>query len=108
VTPNPETILAAADVLRQIIKPLVDRIEVLETRLDAVEGREDAGVWQPGRTYPKFAGVTWNGSWWIAQARTSEQPGEGATAWRMAVRRGKQGKQGPPGPPCECSKRMAS
>lgn len=57
----------------------------------------DAKVWAAGTTYPKGAGTTWDGHYWIAQAQTSEQPGEGSPAWRLAVRRGKQGREGKQG-----------
>lgn len=57
----------------------------------------DAKVWTAGTTYPKGAGVTWDGHYWIAQQQTSEQPGEGNPAWRLAVRRGKQGREGKQG-----------
>src|SRR5687768_11362037 len=79
VMPNPETVLSAADVLRQIIKPLVKRIEALEQITRALEAREDARVWIPDVTYPKYAGVSHAGGYWIAQAKTSEQPGGGST-----------------------------
>lgn len=54
----------------------------------------DAKVWTAGVTYPKGAGTTWDGHYWIATAQTSDPPGEGNPAWRMAVRRGKTGRQG--------------
>jgi hypothetical protein len=54
----------------------------------------DAKVWSAGTVYPKGAGVTSDGHYWIAQTQTSEPPGEGNPAWRIAVRRGKQGREG--------------
>lgn len=57
----------------------------------------DAKVYQAGLVYPKGAGVTWDGNYWIALKQTSEQPGEGSPAWRLAVRRGKQGREGKQG-----------
>jgi len=62
----------------------------------------DRGVYQAGHRYEKGDGVTYGGSFWIAQDETSDKPGDGATAWRLAVkhgrdgREGKEGKQGPP------------
>lgn len=56
----------------------------------------DVGPWAAGSTYPAGAGVSWDGSYWIAKRLTSDQPGPG-DAWRLAVRRGKQGKDGPRG-----------
>jgi len=54
----------------------------------------DQGVYQQGTTYQKGDGVTWGGSFWIAQAETDAKPGEGATPWRLAVKAGREGKAG--------------
>jgi hypothetical protein len=106
MTPNPDTILAAADVLRQIIGPLVERLDAYGARLALLEARPigavDRGVHQTGRAYERGDGVSYHGGFWIAQERTSEEPGTGAT-WRLAVHRGKPGKQGPP---CRCTERV--
>jgi collagen type III alpha len=69
---------------------------------DRVKERElsipfDSKAWQAGTVYPKGAGVTWDGGYWIAQTKTHEQPGEGSPDWRLAVRRGKQGREGKQG-----------
>lgn len=54
----------------------------------------DRGVWrdQP-LPFLKGDGVTWRGSFWIAQEPTSEKPGDGKT-WRLAVKHGRDGKDG--------------
>ena len=52
----------------------------------------DRGVWRP-QEYTKGAGVTWSGSFWIAQRDTSDKP-ETSDAWRLAVKRGQNGKDG--------------
>lgn len=57
----------------------------------------DRGVFSDGKTYGKGDGVTWAGSFWIAQDATSAKPGTGATPWRLAVKRGGDGKPGTPG-----------
>lgn len=57
----------------------------------------DRGVYQAGRTYEKGDGVTFGGSFWIAQDATSEKPGDGATRWRLAVKAGREGREGKPG-----------
>jgi collagen type III alpha len=57
----------------------------------------DRGVYQPTKRYEKGDGVTFGGSFWIAQGDTSEKPGDGATAWRLAVKRGRDGAKGEPG-----------
>lgn len=58
----------------------------------------DQGVFKAGQAYQKGDGVTWAGSFWIAQAPTTDKPGDGATAWRLAVKAGREGKAGPVGP----------
>jgi integrin beta 3 len=52
----------------------------------------DKGVWREGE-YRKGNGVTWGGSYWIAQRDTSDKP-ETSDAWRLAVKRGRDGKDG--------------
>jgi hypothetical protein len=52
----------------------------------------DRGVWREGE-YQKGDAVTWGGSLWIAQEKTSEKPETGA-GWRLAVKRGRDGKDG--------------
>jgi len=54
----------------------------------------DRGVWKEGTTYQAGDGVTWAGSFWIAQAETIDKPGDGATAYRLAVKAGREGKPG--------------
>lgn len=59
------------------------------------------GVWKDGQQYDHGDVVTWAGSAWIARASTKDKPGDGATAWQLAVkagRDGREGKQGAPGP----------
>lgn len=58
----------------------------------------DRGVYVAGKTYQPGEGVTWGGSFWIAQKQTSAKPGDGSGGWRLAVKKGSDGKQGPMGP----------
>jgi hypothetical protein len=58
----------------------------------------DRGVYRAGHAYEKGDGVTFGGSFWIAQDATSEKPGDGATKWRLAVKAGREGREGKPGP----------
>lgn len=51
----------------------------------------DAGVWTDGASYLKGDGVTWGGSFWIAQDDTVEKP-DGSKAWRLSVKKGRDGK----------------
>jgi hypothetical protein len=52
----------------------------------------DAGVWKDGKQYGPGDGVTWRGSFWICQKETGTKPDEMASAWRLAVKRGRDGK----------------
>jgi len=58
----------------------------------------DCGVYREGQAYEKGDGVSFAGSFWIAQGETKEKPGDGVTGWRLAVKRGRDGKEGKPGP----------
>lgn len=63
----------------------------------------DRGVYVEGRTYEPGDVVTWGGSMWIAKAETTARPdehvAEGARAWRLSVKRGRDGKTGRDGAP---------
>lgn len=57
----------------------------------------DRGVFADGKSYQRGDGVTWGGSFWIAQAETTAKPGLAtpeSRAWRLAVKRGSDGKEG--------------
>lgn len=57
----------------------------------------DAGVFREEAEYEKGDGVTYGGSFWIAQKPSKGlRPGT-ADAWRLAVKQGRDGKQGPAG-----------
>ena len=52
----------------------------------------DRGVYRPETKYEKGDGVTWAGSWWIAQVdHPTDKPGI-SEQWRLAVKRGRDGK----------------
>ena len=52
----------------------------------------DQGVFREGETYQRGDGVTYGGSWWIAQKDApSGKPGM-TSDWRLAVKRGRDGK----------------
>lgn len=53
----------------------------------------DCGVYREGKTYHRGNGVTWAGSFWIAQEETQEKPDSGK-GWRLSVKRGRDGKDG--------------
>lgn len=82
-----------------------DRVKVFRHQFPHVL---DRGVFVDGKSYARGDGVTWGGSFWIAQDATTAKPGMNtpeSRAWRLAVKRGQdgkqgvEGKQGPPGKP---------
>lgn len=71
-----------------------DVVKEFEIRLPVVV---DCGVYRDGEAYQKGNGVTWAGSWWLAQKDAPEgKPGESAD-WRLAVKKGRDGRDGAPG-----------
>jgi hypothetical protein len=52
------------------------------------------GVWTGGKAYARGDQVTAHGSSWTAMADTTEVPGDGATAWVLSSKRGRDGKTG--------------
>lgn len=52
----------------------------------------DRGVYKPGKSYHAGAIVTAQGALWMAQKDTAERPGDGATSWRLAVKKGRDGR----------------
>ena len=55
----------------------------------------DRGVYRDTEAYAKGDGVTWGGSYFIAQKQAPEgKPGE-SDSWRLAVKRGRDGKDAP-------------
>ena len=57
----------------------------------------DRGQYRAGQTYGPGDGVTYAGSFWIAQAETETKPVEGGSPWRLAVKRGEKGATGATG-----------
>lgn len=57
------------------------------------------GVWLDDKTYAAGDMVTRGGSTWVARSQTDATPGDGATAWLLAVKAGRQGGPGPKGEP---------
>lgn len=61
-----------------------------------------AGVWQPGRSYPRGATVLDKGSTWAAQAETkgvrpSDETSGSGRVWVLTCKRGRDGKDGKDG-----------
>lgn len=57
----------------------------------------DCGVWKEGSSYRNGDGVTWGGSFWIAQRDTDRKPDTPESGWRLAVKRGRDGRDGKSG-----------
>lgn len=55
------------------------------------------GVFTQGKSYDKGDAVTQGGSYWIAREATMSKPGDGATAWQLAVKAGRDGREGKQG-----------
>lgn len=70
--------------------------DLTETRELSLAVVLDRGVFKDGGAYEPGDGVTWAGSYWIAQEKTAAKPGDGQ-AWRLAVKKGRDGKDGAPG-----------
>jgi hypothetical protein len=51
----------------------------------------DLGVWREGE-YQQGDHVTWDGSGWIAQRKTTAKPGMQPHDWRLSTKRGRDGK----------------
>ena len=52
----------------------------------------DKGYYREGDAFEKGDGVTFGGSYWIAQALTRSKPEIGNSDWRLAVKKGRDAK----------------
>lgn len=52
------------------------------------------GVFNDGKTYVRGDTVTWGGSLWHCESETADKPGEGAKAWTLCAKKGRDGKDG--------------
>jgi hypothetical protein len=113
-----ETQLAGVVAGTHDLGPLRERVAVLETRpqlpgpagqdgapgppgkdgADGTPGLAFRGVFLDGQTYDRGQLVTWAGSSWHCNEATTTKPGEGAKAWTLMVKRGRDGKDGKDGP----------
>lgn len=55
-------------------------------------GFVDKGVWRDTDAYRKGDGVTWAGSFWIAQRDNPAKPDTADGGWRLAAKKGRDGK----------------
>jgi hypothetical protein len=71
---------------------LVARVKALEERPPTMAYK---GVFAAGQTYERGEVVTWGGSMWHANTRTTEKPGEASMAsrsWTLCCKKGSDGK----------------
>jgi hypothetical protein len=80
-----------AGTVLEAVRPLVQRIDALERRLD---DRKYLGVFENGRKYRQDNSVTFKGAIWVALKDTQQIPGDG-DGWQLAVRRGRDGRGTP-------------
>jgi hypothetical protein len=83
----------------RVVKPLEDRIKQLEVKIAYLEAALDArgglkylGIFKEGRIYDEGQFVTFDGSIWHCNARTSNPPGNGSASWVLACKRGQDGR----------------
>ena len=70
------------------------RGELVKSHSFRVYTVDDSGVFEEGRTYRRGNGVSFGGSFWIAQKDAPEgKPGTGSD-WRLAVKKGRDGRDG--------------
>jgi hypothetical protein len=79
-------------VVAAAVRFLADRIDEVETRLDAGPFKF-MGVYTQGQDYQKGHVVTDRGSLWHCNLPTRERPGtSGSYAWTLCVKRGNDGR----------------
>ena len=61
---------------------------------DGLAGLSYEGVYQEGKAYEPGQLATWGGSAWHCNEHTTSKPGEGAQAWTLMIKRGRDGKDG--------------
>lgn len=66
-----------------------ERREVAEIKMPVVI---DAGFWKDGMKAEQGDGVTFGGSYWIAQKDTEAKPEVGSPDWRLSVKKGRDAK----------------
>jgi hypothetical protein len=90
-----------------LFRDVRERVAALETRAGVpgppgpagTPGLEYRGVFLDGQAYDRGQIVTWAGSTWHANETTGTRPGDGAKAWTLMVKRGRDGKDGKDGGP---------
>ncbi len=76
-----------------VVERVVERLVSMSDQWRGKDGTSiyDAGIWTQSQTYPKGAGVTYGGSFWISQIDDNRsKPGKG-NGWRLSVKKGRDG-----------------
>ncbi|MEN5181770.1 hypothetical protein ABE501_18570 [Comamonas testosteroni] len=68
-----------------------DRVKSIDLLMPIVI---DRGVFKEGQSYQSGDGVTWGGSFWIAQKATDAKPDSKDSGFRLAVKKGRDGRDG--------------
>jgi hypothetical protein len=68
------------------------RGELVRERTIRLPSVSDRGVFREGDDYRKGAGVSFGGSWWIAQKDAPQGKPGSSEDWRLAVKRGRDGR----------------
>lgn len=68
-----------------------ERVKSVDLRMPMVV---DCGVFKEGQQYQAGDGVTWGGSYWIAQKSTDAKPDSKDSGFRLAVKKGRDGRDG--------------
>jgi hypothetical protein len=91
----------AREIKKSVVEPLRDRIAELEAKIAKLESALEArgglkyvGTFKEGRVYDADQFVTHSGAIWHCNARTMTVPGNGAAAWTLACKSGRDGKDG--------------
>ena len=81
---------ALLDAIDEVEAGAERRVAELEARVRELEGAvmQFKGIWREGVGYGVGSVVIKGGSLWFATTSTADTPGEGATAWRLVVKRG--------------------
>jgi hypothetical protein len=83
--------------VKSAMSPLAGKIAALEAkvlRLESAGGLKYVGVFKEGRVYDADQFATHAGGIWHCNARTMTAPGNGAAAWTLACKAGRDGRDG--------------
>lgn len=70
----------------------VTRGDFTKSRTIRIPALLDAGIFRDGTTYEQGDGVTFGGSYWIAQKDQPEGKPGNSSDWRLAVKKGRDGR----------------